>query len=462
MSAVGLSLVDVSRRIHSGELTSRAVTDELLDRIDATCEAIGAYSFVDAEGARARATALDAEIASGRSRGPLHGVPVAVKDIFDVDGWPSEIGMPSRRGMLATGSATAVTRLLDHGAVIIGKVHTTEGVYAEHTPPFLAPRNPWNPDRWVGASSSGSAAAVSARLAYAALASDTGGSIRMPSAVTGSTGIKPTWGRVSRAGVFELAASLDHVGVIARSAVDAAMILEAMAGPDSADPTAAHEPIPHFAESGARLDGIVIGIDETWISEDVERPVSDAVRDMLNVLVGLGARLSPVRLPDARQINEDWFGICGVQAARGHRANFAEREGEYGGALADLITDGSRMTAVEYDELLQRRADFSGRMRAVLSHVDAIAMPALPFVTPPAADMVAMSSDLVARIHRFTVPFTMSGLPSVTLPVGLDPSGMPMGGQLVAGPFREETAVQIAAAYQENTDWHRLEPSPAQ
>ncbi len=458
MSVVELPLVEVSDRIRRGELTSLAVTEQLLDRIERLDDAIGAFSFVAAEEALARAASLDAEVAKGMSRGALHGVPIAVKDIFDVDGWPSEIGMPSRRGAVSRGSCTAVTRLTEHGAVIVGKVHTTEGVYAEHTDPFRAPRNPWNPDRWVGASSSGSAAAVAARLAYAALASDTGGSIRMPSAVTGSTGIKPTWGRVSRAGVFELAASLDHVGVMARSAVDAAVVLQAIAGADEADPTAALEPVPHFDAPVGDLRGVVVGVDGAWIDEDVEPEVAHAVRHMADVLTSLGAQVLPVSLPDPHQANEDWFGICGVQAARGHHDNFAARGGEYGKALADLITLGAGLTAVDYDRLLVRRAAFAGRMRAAVGTVDAVVMPALPFVTPPAADMVAMSSDTVARIHRFTVPFTMSGLPSVTLPVGFDRVGMPIGGQVVAGPFREDVTVRIAAAFQAVTSWHLVAP----
>lgn len=458
MNVTVLPLVEVAKQIRLGQLTSRVVTEQLLDRIAQLDGSIGAYSYVAADEALQRASALDRDSAQGISRGALHGVPLAVKDIFDVEGWPSEIGMPSRRGMTAGGSATAVTRLMDHGAVIIGKLHTTEGVYAEHTQPFRAPRNPWNSERWVGASSSGSAAAVAASLSYAALASDTGGSIRMPSAVTGVTGIKPTWGRVSRAGVFELAASLDHVGVMARSALDAAVVLKAIAGVDVADPTSALDPVPRFEDPFEDLSGVVLGVDDGWIDTDVEIPVAHAVHALVDALISLGAEVVPVSLPDGAQANEDWFGICGVQAARGHRDNFAARRGEYGPALADLIALGAGLTAVEYDELLLRRAEFAGRMRAVISSVDAVVMPALPFVTPPAADMMTMSSETVARIHRFTVPFTMSGLPSITLPVGFDSAGMPIGGQVVSSAFREDVVARIARAFQEITSWHLARP----
>jgi len=454
-----LTLSQLSGLIRLRLLSAREAVDHQLSRIATTGASLGAYSFVAADQARARADELDRELGSGRWRGPLHGVPIAVKDIYEVAGWPAEMGMPVRVGTVSTTTATVVTRLVDAGAVILGKLHTTEGVYAEHTAPFTAPLNPWDTSRWVGVSSSGSGVAAAAGLAFATLGSDTGGSIRMPAAATGATGLKPTWGRVSRAGVFELAATLDHVGPLCRSVEDAAAILQVIAGPDPHDPTAALRAVPDLAAGDVtQLTGMRVGVDVDWALTDTSEDVQRALREALEVFRSLGAVIVPLRFPPTVQVVEDWFAVCGVQTARAHGGTYPGAADQYGPALRELIELGRGLSGTQYQELLLRRADFKGRAVAALAPVDAMIVPGLPFVAPPAADMVRMDAATVARVHRYTVPFTMSQLPTLTMPGGFSADGLPAAIQLVAGEFGEVALVRLGAAFQRVTPWADRHP----
>lgn len=453
-------LVDLLDR---GEVTSRQLTEATLDRIATVDEWLGAYAFVAPEEALAQAAESDERRKADATRGPLDGIPLAIKDIYDKRGWRTEAGMAVRSGQVATSTATVVERLDAAGAVIVGKVHTTEGVYTEHTPPFRAPLNPWDADRWVGVSSSGSGVAPVAGLCYGALGSDTGGSIRMPSASNGATGLKPTWGRVSRAGVVELAATLDHVGPICRSARDAGLILGAIAGADPRDPTASLRPVPEFAATTpASLSGVRIGIDPEWSYRDVSIDVEKAHREAEQVLRDLGAELTPITLPDPTEAITDWFGVCAVQTARAHRGLYPEHKDSYGPALSELIDRGIAMSGIEYDELLQRRLIFKGQMEAALAQVDTVLIPAMSFIAPPVAKMIRMDDETTAGVHRFTVPFTLSQLPTITFPGGFTTTEagnpFPVGLQMVGSAFDERRLVDVVGAFQAATPWNKQHP----
>jgi amidase len=431
-----------------------------LARIDQFDPGLKSFSFIDHSGARAVAAERDKELTEGRWRGPLHGVPLAVKDIYEIAGWPASMGMPSRVGDISTVTATVVERLRSAGAIIVGKVHTTEGVYSEHTPPFEAPLNPWDRSKWVGVSSSGSAVASAAGLVFGTLASDTGGSIRMPASANGLTGIKPTWGRVSRAGVFELAATLDHVGTLTRSVIDGAIMLSAIAGRDPLDPTASLLPVPDYAAvSPHGLNGARIGIDVEWAYADVSLEVRRALDSTLDVLTRLGAVIVPVSFPDSEQIVEDWFDVCGVQTAVAHRDWYPTHKESYGPALTEIIERGRKLSGTEYQELLLRRAHFRGSAQAVLDDIDALLVPGLPFPAPPAVDMVRMEERTSSLVHRYTVPFTMSQLPTVTVPAGYSDDGLPVAVQFVGSDFDEATLIRLAAAFQAETTWHKRHPT---
>ena len=454
-----LGISELGKQLRGGGLSSVAVTSALLRRISDQDPRLNSYLTVTSDLAMAQAEAADRELREGLDRGPLHGVPLAVKDIFDLKGFPTTAGMPIRSVTLATEDATIVDRLKRAGAVILGKNNLTEGVYAEHREDFGPPVNPWDPTRWPGASSSGSGVATAAGLCFGAIGSDTGGSIRLPSAANGITGLKPTWGRVSRHGVFELAATLDHVGPMARSVADAAAILGIIAGQDTADPTAVPLPVPQYLDELSRpIEGLHIGIDSKWISEKVDEPTVRALYAAIATLESLGAVATAVEFPDPTQIVWDWFQVCAVQTALAHEATYPVRAGEYGDALKALLEIGRGMTGLDYQRVIMRRERFRGQVQALFSEVDLLAIPVLAFPTPTVAQMKSVSDEMIFGLHRFTCSFTMSGHPTITMPGGFGEDGMPIAVQLVAPWFREEFLLRAGHAFQSVTDWHRRHP----
>ena len=267
-----LELTELAARIKTGKISSPEATRAQLDRIAALDGELGSYVHVMPEAAMAQAETAQAEIAAGRYRGPLHGVPIALKDLFWTKGFPTAAGTAVHRHYRPDEDASVVRRLNEAGAVVLGKLQLTEGAYSDHHPSVTPPKNPWNADYWPGISSSGAAVATAAGLCYGALASDTGGSIRWPCAANGLTGLKPSWGRVSRYGVFELAATLDHVGTIARCAADAGALLGVVAGHDPKDPTAVLDAVPDYLAAARQdIQGLRIGCDATWNSDGVGR-----------------------------------------------------------------------------------------------------------------------------------------------------------------------------------------------
>jgi amidase len=321
--------------------------------------------------------------------------------------------------------------------------------------------NPWHRDHWSGASSSGSGVATAAGLCFGSLGSDTGGSIRFPSAANGVTGIKPTWGRVSRFGCFELAASLDHIGPMCRSAADAGIVLQAIAGSDPRDPTALLADVPDYlAGDDATLRGMRIGFDERYALDDVEADVRRALEATLATVRSLGAEIVSLRFPDVAQMTADWGRHCAVETAVAHEKTFPAQRDRYGPGLAGLIDAGRALSAVEYQQILLRRRDFAGRVLAALAPVDAMLIPAQPIAAPTVARMTTLGqvpAELAALI-RFTAPFDMSGNPTLTLPVAFTAAGLPIAAQFVGKPLGEATIVRAGRAFQRVTAWHRRHP----
>jgi amidase len=455
-----LELLEAARLVASRDCSSEALTRALLERIRRVDGGLGAYVEVMEEEALACARLADDEVARGRIRGPLHGVPVAVKDIFHIEGHAMAAGMAMRTGEIAMCDATAIRRLREAGAVLLGRLTLTEGSYAEHRIPYPAPANPWNAQCWSGASSSGSAVAVAAGLAYATLASETGGSTKLPSAANGVTAIKPSWGRISRHGMFELAASLDHVGIMARSVSDLAVVLGTVAGPDPLDLGAAQRTVPDYcAALGQPIRGLKIGIDTTWTHEGVDKVVSDALEGAVEVLRDMGAQVVPVKLPDPADMLVDWFGVCAVQTAIAHDATFPAREKDYGSALAELLRLGHRLSGIDLQRMQLRRDAFRKSLSAVLDRVDVLPMPVMSIPTPTKERMSSIDDDMIVAVHRFTCPFTMSGHPGVVMPCAFSPQGTPIAFQLVGRHFAEETLLKVGSAFQSQTHWHRVHPS---
>src|SRR6201996_5697637 len=303
-----LGLVDIGRQIQQKKLSSVEVVRAMLGRIEQFDGKLRSYAYIMADSALAEAATAEKEIAAGKVRGPLHGVPIAVKDLCWVKGAPAAHGMTIHRDFRPTEDATVVTRLKDAGAIILGKLQQTEGAYADHHPKIDPPKNPWNADLWSGASSSGSGVATAAGLCYGSLGTDTGGSIRFPSAANGITGLKPTWGRVSRYGAFDLAATLDHIGPMARSAVDCGAMLGVIAGQDSKDTTSVPLPVPDYlAGQSGDLRGLTIGIDRRWTSEGTDEAAAKVLSEGLRVAADLGAKIQDIAFPDPTTVIEDWF-----------------------------------------------------------------------------------------------------------------------------------------------------------
>jgi amidase len=456
-----LELTELTDLIRTREVSPVDVTVLQLDRIAALDGKLASFAFVTPESAMAEARAAEAEIAASHYRGPLHGVPLAVKDLFWTQGAPTAAGTTIHMHFKPTEDATVVRRLRQAGAVLLGKLQMTEGAYSDHHPQITPPRNPWNADYWPGISSSGPGAALAAGLCFGTLVSDTGGSIRWPTAANGLTGLKPTWGRVSRHGVFDLAPSLDHVGPMARSVADVSALLAAIAGADPADPTALQEPPPDYAAATTQgVKGLKIGIDRTWDRGDVDPQVRTVLDEAERVLASLGAELVAVKVPDTARAVADWVPNCAVEAAVAHQATFPSRRAEYGPVLASVLDAGRAMSGLAYQEVLLRRMAFRGRMKALFNGIDLLLAPAHPFTPLSLKTMgtMGLQPKLIARLQAYTAPFNMTGQPTLTLPGGFSPEGLPIAFQLVAAHLGEETLIRAGAAFQRATNWHHQHP----
>lgn len=453
-----LTLTELAGKIEAREVSPVEATEGLLARIDALEPRLGAFVTVTADYARERARQAESEIAAGKYRGPLHGIPIAIKDLCYTTFAPTSAGTAIHRDFLATENATVVDRLEAAGAVILGKLKLTEGAYAHHHPSVEPPRNPWDADRWTGVSSSGSGVATAAALCFASLGSDTGGSIRFPSAMNGIVGIKPTWGRVSRHAVFPLGLSLDHIGPMTRSVADAAAVLEVIAGRDSADPTSLAEPVPSYRLAcRAGVAGLRIGIDERFNTTDLEPGVVGQVRAAADVLRSLGAEVVPVQIPWEDAMARDWTRLCAAETALVHEGTFPSRKDEYGPMLASFIELGRNLAAVELARSTEVRRRFNGDLATIFADVDLILCPSYGLATPP-AERLQQERDTTGRGMRFTAPFDFSGSPTISVPCGFAADGMPVSLQLVGRHLGEETIIAAAAAYEAATLWKDRRP----
>ena len=457
-----LELVELAQRIRAKEISPVEATKAQLARIEKLDPALKSYATVTPDAALAEARQAEGEIARGLWRGPLHGVPIAVKDLCYTKGIPTAAGMPIHRNFKPDFDATVVARLKEAGAVILGKLQLTEGAFADHHPTIAPPVNPWNAEHWSGASSSGSGVATAAGLCYASLGSDTGGSIRFPSAANGVTGLKPTWGRVSRYGVFALAESLDHIGPMTRSAADAGAVLGVIAGADPNDPTTRGELVPNYLAGLERgIRGLKIGVDRSYNTRDVDPEVVASVDAAIAVLKELGAEIREIRFPDVAGMVTGWVPFCAVETAIVHEATFPARADEYGPGLRGLIELGRSIKAMDLDKVLIARAQFSGAVARLFESIDLLAVPAQYAASPTTAMMATLGQDAegINKLLRYTAPFDMTGSPTITLPCAFTPKGLPLAFQLVGRHMEEDLLVRAGHAYQRATDWHKRHPA---
>ena len=467
-----MSLEDIGRLIASRDVSPVELTQHMLDRIAKVDATLNSYATVMAEQALTAARAAEQEIQAGTYRGPLHGVPIAVKDLCYTRGVRTMGGTPVFRGFVPDIDATVVSRLRDAGAVLLGKLNLTEGAMGGYHPDFDVPLNPWDRSRWPGASSSGSGVAAAAGLCFGALGTDTLGSIRYPSSANGIVGLKPTYGRVSRFGVLPLAESLDHVGPMARRVADVAIMFDAIAGVDSRDPTSLRAPAPNtYGDIWRAVAGLRIGLDRDYALTGVDRGEAASIEEALNVLAGLGARVVEVQMPDLGGVIDAAYLLCAAEAVEAHAAHFPARAEEYGPYFREFLEGGARATEAQVADARKVRADFTARLQAVLTDVDAIACPgggAPAFRITQAAQYgsmtafnaaVAASGNPSTKSGRFfTAPMDMAGTPAICLPSGFSPEGLPYSVQFVGRHLSESVLCRIAHAYEQATSWHTRHP----
>ena len=456
------TVTQVAELIRAKQLSPVEVTTALLERIDQLDRRLKSYATVMAEQAMMAASKAEEDIVSGGYRGPLHGIPVAVKDLCFTKGIRTMGGSRVLASHIPLFDSTVVARLKSAGAVLLGKLNLTEGAMRGYNPDFDVPVNPWNAERWAGASSSGSGVATAAGLCFGSLGSDTGGSIRFPASACGTVGLKPTWGRVSRYGVLDLAESLDHVGPLTRSTADAGIMLQAISGPDSNDPTCLPVPVPDMLEGlGRGVQGVRIGFDEQYATKDVDPEVGEAVIAAVKVLQGLGAEVVEVELPDMDEYVAAWPVLCSAEAVAAHEATYPSRKDDYGPWFRGWLDKGARVTGAQYAKANNMRAASTGHLRRVFEEIDVLACPST--VEPPhritSEELYGpMPESRHPRFQRFTVPFDFNGAPTLSVPCGMNAEGLPLSLQFVGKHLSEPLLCQVGHACEQATRWHTLHP----
>lgn len=481
---VNATASEQARRIAAKEVSASELCEAYLARIDAHDGRLGSYLLVDHEGARAQARAVDAAIAAGDAVGPLAGVPIGLKDLLVTEGLETTAGSKILKGWIPPYEGSVVRKLRSAGAVILGKLNLDEfamGSSNEHSA-FGSCKNPWDLGKVPGGSSGGSAAAVSASLCAMSLGTDTGGSIRQPASFCGLTGLKPTYGRVSRHGLIAYASSFDQIGPLATCAEDAALMLEVIAGADAQDATCSAAPVPAYRQACARdVKGLVIGIAEEMGGDDVDAAVSASVAAAIAELEAAGATVKRVSLPHTRYALPTYYLLATAEAssnlARFDGVRYGMREGDgealqnmyektrgagFGPEVKTRIMLGTFALRAGYYDAYYKKAQqvrtlIAQDFRQAFADVDVIASPTAP--TTAFAFGAKKTPIEMYKADIFTLSCNLAGLPGLSMNCGFDDGGMPIGLQLLAAPMQEETLLRVAAEYQRHTDWHTQKPS---
>ena len=464
-----LSIKEASDDIRSGMTTPTELVMEALERIDQLDAQIQAFVTVMRDEALQEAEKAEREMRTGLVRSPLHGIPVGIKDIISVKNVRTTAGSKVLADYISLEDATVVEQLRKAGAILIGKTNTHEFAYGTYTPPT---RNPWDTTRIPGGSSGGSAAAIIADMCLGAIGTDTGGSIRIPAACCGVTGLKPTYGRVSCFGVIPLSWSLDHVGPLARSAEDCAIIFDAIVGYDPRDPNSVSGPPSRSTAmliQGAEgrdplsLQGLKIGLPQEAFIGPVDSEVQAAWKAALLVLQEGGAEILDVELP--RPTIDMYRTIQRPEATLSHQQKgwLTDKLDLYGEGTRKSLLSGQQVLAVDYLRAQHERRIFASAVRTVMQQVDALALPTIPVPAIPVTQIDqeilidGVTKQVTVSLLSLTMPFNLAGLPALSCPCGFTTEGLPVGLQLVGKPFEEVTVLRIAHAYQQLTDWHRRE-----
>lgn len=458
---------ELARLIASKQVSPVEVLRAHLDRITALDGSLKAFITVTADEAMAAAREAEAAVIAGRPLGPLHGVPLALKDLYDTAGVRTTGGSKILADRVPTADATVVRRLREAGMIVLGKLNMVEFAYGPEgrNAHYGHARNPWDASthRMAGGSSSGSGVAVAAGLAAIALGSDTGGSIRIPCSLCGLTGIKPTYGRVSRAGVLPLSWSMDHVGPMTRTAADCALALGSMAGYDAADPTSSVLPVPEYtAALTGDVRGLRVGLLRAFFLDSATPDVRAAVETAARALEKAGAVVDEVALPGVRHVAAGALAVVATEALTFHAAWLRTRAADYDPAVGTRLKAGAFVSGLHYVRGQQARALLRREVDDALARRDVLLAPATP-ITAPGIDEHQTTlgdgpSDIRSALIRLTRPFNFSGHPACSVPCGFTAGGLPIGMQIVGRPFDEATVLRVADAYQRLTDWHARRP----
>ena len=455
-----LTMAEAGRLMAAGKLSPVDLTGAYLDRIDALDGGLNSFVLVRRDAALAEAREAETEIAAGRHRGPLHGIPVALKDIIETAGIRTTANSRLLADHVPDRDAGAWARTKAAGAILLGKTETQEfGIGGPARDALFPPaRNPWNADRYTGGSSSGSGAAVAAGFCAGAFGSDTNGSVRMPAARCGIAGFKPTYGRVSRSGIFPLAFSLDTCGPMAWTVEDCAIMLQGMAGHDPADPASVDIPVPDFrAAFSDRLDGLRIGVVRHWTNGDAKAidAMNAALDDAVAVLAGLGARVTDARLPNVWDFTAVSMIITTAEAYAVHQADLRRRPEAFNEMTRVRFGMGALLDPADYIEAQRRRRELVAAYTDVMTDVDVLVSGAL-LNTASRFDDVGRLYYLAAPMP--TTPFNVTGAPALSVCCGFAPDGLPLAIQIGGRPFEEATVLRAGHAYEQATPWRHRRP----
>ncbi|MGN7136284.1 amidase [Streptomyces pseudogriseolus] len=451
MQPFELSLTEASRAVRARELSPVELTESVLARIAAVEGRLGAYVTVAADAALAAAVRAEREISGSGPRGPLHGIPMALKDLIDVEGMPTTASSRVRAGHVAERDSRVAERLGAAGAVLLGKTHTHEFAYGLTTPQT---NNVWDHTRVAGGSSGGSAVAVAAGGATFAMGTDTGGSIRVPAALNGVVGLKPTYGLVPRTGVTSLSWSLDHVGPLTRTVQDAALVLSATAGHDPRDPASVSGPVPDRFPGGD-LRGLKVGVPRNHYFDRVTPEVEESVRGAIDRLAELGAELVDAEILMARYLQAVQWGLMVPEATAYHERSLRVAPDLYTADVRILLEAGALTSAGDYLRAQRARTMMRDAWARMFEEIDVLAAPTVPMTAAEAGQEAVEWADGTTEsvsdsYVRLCAPANITGVPALTLPVGHDRAGLPIGMQLMARPFHDATVLRVGRAYEES------------
>lgn len=455
-----LGAIQLGAAIGSGECSASEAVDTCLRQIKRNNDKVNAFVTVIAGEARANAQLVDAEIAAKGSRGPLHGVPIAHKDLYYTEGVRTTAGSKVQEDFIPEFGATVVARLRDAGMIMLGKLNTHEFAYGptNDTSHFGACRNPWNFERVSGGSSGGSGASIGMRMLPAATGSDTGGSIRIPAACCGITGLKPTYGRIPRDGIFPLCWTMDHPGPMARSVEDIAVLLQVMSGFDAKDPSSSLLPVPDYPRLlNKGVSGLRIGIPNRHFFDQSDAEINVLVHDALTEFEKMGAHLIDVDIEHIEHASAAAMAIYLAEATAYHENQLGEDPTLYSEQVRTFLDLGNHVLAKDYIHAQRYRTLLGQHLATLLTSVDILATPTLPIVAPKLGqsdvEIRGHLEGVFAALLRNTEPFNLAGVPALVVPCGLSKL-MPVSLQLIGGAFDESRILAAGHAFQRVTDWH--------